>query len=325
VARFEFPTNATLHTANGFLGMAVSFSDDEDRAEIIFHPRYMHMEPFALAMAASWGEWCGDRGLRIAAKNLGDSANYAWRMKLFDFLPGVAYNPGRHEFDETGRFVPLRAIKRSDQINSVIGEMSALLHLDDDEEALSAVQYCMSELLRNSLEHSGARGGAFVCAHHFHKAHPKRVHIAVADCGVGVTAHIGGVYPAVLGNHQEALRLAMRPNVTGARPGLYGSMENQGNGLFITRAIAKGTGGHFLIYSGEAGYRLARAKVKEQTKLHEDAFQERNDVFNVRNWLGTVVALEIVTERIPDFKNYFQWILKQVPPREASRGKIRFT
>ena len=41
--------------------------------------------------------------------------------------------------------------------------------MDAEPDGLAAVQYCVSELIRNVLEHSGSPDGAFVCAHRYTK------------------------------------------------------------------------------------------------------------------------------------------------------------
>ena len=110
--------------------------------------------------------------------------------------------------------------------------------------------------------YSGAEDGAYVCAHNFTTTEPNRVSIAVADCGQGIREHLGGVHPEAAGSDRDAVTLALRPGITGARPGMYGTPDNAGAGLFITRSIAKGSGGYFLLV-GKAGYRLMRANHPE--------------------------------------------------------------
>ena len=44
-----------------------------------------------------------------------------------------------------------------------------------------------------------------------------------------------------------------------------------------------------------------------------------------RSWQGTVAAVEIRTETIADYDNFFQWIFQQIPSRKSATRKIRFT
>src|SRR5438552_4034725 len=150
--------------------------------------RWMHIEPFALAMAAAWGARCRRQGLPITLKNLTPRAKYAARMKLFEAL-GIDPKFEITEHEEAGRFLPIRNVSTPAEIRGVIGDVSALLHLDNAPETLAAVQYCVSELMRNVLEHSNSPEGGFVCAHNFTSGANRRVSIAIADCGQGIASH----------------------------------------------------------------------------------------------------------------------------------------
>jgi hypothetical protein len=125
-----------------------------------------------------------------------------------------------------------------------------------------------------------------------------------------------------------ALGLAMRPGITGAQRGPYGTPENAGAGLFITRCIAKGTGGYFLSISGKAAFRLRRARSQEnQITLYSDAFDEdRSDRWRLPfSWQGTVVAVEIRTDQIADYHGFFEWIFRNIPSRASRTRRIHFT
>jgi len=320
------PNDASIHTARNFLNTNAPFAVNGNEAIIEFHSRWAHLDPFALASIASWGGWCKRNNFPIKANNIGKHANYAARMRLFQNL-GIEYDPGLQEHEEAGRFLPITQIQNHTQLTSAIADISALLHLQNEPDALAAVQYCVSELIRNVLEHSGSPEGAFICAHRY-TGKTQRVTIAVADCGAGIPAHLGRVYPDVSANALLALTLAMRPGITGAIKGVYGTTENAGAGLFITRSIAKGTGGYFLILSSDAVYRLRRARTdEEQMQLYLDGFDEpRHDEWILRSpWTGTVVAVEIRTDRIQDFEGFFLWIRKQMPRRQKLSKPIKFT
>lgn len=326
MAEFKVSTNATLLAAKSFLSQSNYFSRPEQGARLVLHPVWMHLEPFALAMIAAWSRWCEQNEIEVHVSNRTRSADYAWRMNLFQYLPGIEYNPPRVEHEEAGRFMPIKNVRNTDEARAVVADISALLHLTDNPEGLAAVQYCISELIRNVLEHSGSDQGAFVCAHNFAHAQIPRVAIGIADCGAGIAAHLGRAYPEALQSDDRALQLALKPGVTGAIAGLYGTPDNAGAGLFITRSIAKGTGGYFLIYSGNACYRLRRADVQGQAVLFPDALDERHDLWSFDNrWQGTVVAVEIRTDRILDFNTYFGWIREHIAVQDRSRGRIRFT
>ena len=321
------PNSVALHNVRAFMEGSQPFIDGSDHAILEFHPKWVHMEPVALAMTAAWGRWALREGYTLRAVNLGRKTAYAGRMKLFEHLE-IDFDPGLEEHEAAGRFMPLTQIKTSKDVRAVIGDISALLHLQDEPETLSAVQYCISELLRNVLEHSDSPDGAFACAHRFTTSEPHRVTIAVADCGRGVASHLGRAYPEAARDDAVALGLAMRPGITGAMAGQYGTPENAGAGLYITRGIAKGSGGYFFLLSGQAGYRLRRARTDdEMIEIFLDPFDEpRHDKYRFSSpWIGTVVSVEIRTEKIGDYEGFLRWIFNKVPRRQTKRERIRFT
>ena len=327
MAYFRVPNSATLHTIRNFLFQDEIFDTAGDVAVLEFHPKWAHLEPVALSMIASWGAWCRRQGKTVEVRNLKGRENYPARMRLFEHL-GIDVDVAQQEHEEVGRFLPIAQVATRSDIQPVIADISALLHLDDDPESLAAVQYCISELLRNVLEHSAAIDGAFVCAHRFTRKPPHRVSIAVADCGQGIAAHLGRAHPDALTSDRAALGLAMRPGVTGAQAGIYGTPDNAGAGLFITRCIAKGTGGYFSICSGSGLFRQYRSTSEEEdTLLFFDAYDDpRYKFWNLPSpWLGTSVAVEIRTDKIADYEGFFQWIFSQIPSRKTRHREIKFT
>jgi anti-sigma regulatory factor (Ser/Thr protein kinase) len=325
MAKFIVPTNATIHAARNFIAKNDFFSLTTPTAELEFRPDWMYSEPFAVAMIAAWAEWCKANSLEIRLQNLTKKADYLWRMGLFNHLP-FEYPTSRLEHEEAGRFMPIKRVVTNQDVRAAVADISALLHLADNPEDLAAVRFCVSELIRNALEHSGSPLGAFVCAQNYSKAKPPRVSIGIADCGIGVSAHLSRVYTQARDNDVAALQLALEPGVTGALPGMYGQSDNAGAGLFFTRSIAKGTGGYFLIYSGSACYRIKRTKPDDQVLLFPDSFKEPHNLWMFDNrWQGTVVAIEIRTDRIPDFGEYLTWIRQQMPKGERSSRRLRFT
>lgn len=324
----KIPNDATIHTLRNFLTVNAPFVDPEKPALLSLHPTWAYMDPMALAMAAAWGGWCKRNGHRINAQNLGKHANYGVRMHLFQHL-GIPHASILTEHEEAGRFLPLTRVTNREELTGVIANLSALLHLDREPAGLAAVQYCVSELLRNVLEHSGSAEGAYVCAQRYltKKTNPSRVTIAVADCGAGIPEHLGYAYPEAREDSRRALSLAMRPGITGAQRGMYGTPENAGAGLFITRAIAKATGGYFVLLSADAAFRLRRFVPSSELTLFWDALEDpRHDLWTLENkWQGTVAAVEIVTDKISDFPGFFRWILSQMPSRKKTTGKIKFT
>ena len=324
--RFAIPNSATIHAARSFLVESCPFDDDGGDAVLEFHPTWAHLEPIALTMVAAWGAYWQRQGRAIRVVNVGPHASFATRMGLFQHL-GVENAP-EAAGQQTPRILPLTQVRTRSDVGAVIDSVPKLLHLGDDPESGAAVQYCLSELVRNVLEHSGSPDGAFVCAHRYTSKPPHRVTIAVADCGRGIGGHLGRVHPEAAEDDLVALGLAMRPGITGAMAGMYGSPDNAGAGLFITRSIAKGTGGYFFLLSGAGAYRLRRTSMDdEQLSLLLDPFDEKMfDRWRLAcAWPGTAVSLEIRTDRIGDYDGFFEWIFGRIPKRDIEERRIRFT
>lgn len=322
------PNEASIRTIRNFLYTNSPFADSTSPAQLVMHPRWAFMDPVAMAMAAAWGGWCRRQGCFVNAHNIDSpSQKYAIRMGLFKHL-GVSHAPLAEEHEEAGRFIPLTQIKTSAQLTAVIGDVSALLHLDKQPHGLAAVQYCISELIRNVLEHSFSEEGAYVCAQRY-TSDPPRVSIAVADCGLGIAKTLARSYPQAAQDDRIALELAMQLGITGAvKSGAYGgATDNAGAGLFFTRAIAKATGGYFALISGDGAFRIRRLRKGQMPLVYHDAFLDpRNNFWRLPwSWPGTVAAVEVFTQNVPNFPKFFQSIVQQLPSKKTAAGRIKFT
>lgn len=323
----KIPNDATIRTLRNFLSLNTPFLNPNEKAVLRLHKNWAYMDPMALVIAASWGGWCLRNGKQVeVAGEPGPHTNYAARMRLFQHL-NVQYTIPIKEHEEAGRFMPLRRVSSASELSAVIGDVSALLHLDREPDGLAAIRYCVSELVRNVLEHSRSSEGAYICAQRYFDKEPKRVTIAVADCGIGIQRHLGQVYPEALTDGLAALRLAMRPGITGAQKGMYGAPDNAGAGLFITRAIAKATGGFFVLLSGNGAFRLKRCASIPEPQIFIDPFDEiASDRWKLpTEWQGTVAATEIMTDKISNFPGLFEWIRKQLPAERTVSKRIKFT
>ena len=326
--RLLIPNEASIRTIRNVLVSNTPFSDTVNPAKLVMHPRWAFIDPIAMAMAAAWGGWCQRHGCSVEAEGTtSNSEKYAIRMGLFKHL-NVDHPPLSAEHEEAGRFIPLRRVTNSTELSAVIGDVSALLHLDREPHGLAAVQYCISELIRNVLEHSGSLEGAYVCAQRY-TSDPARVSIAVADCGSGIAKALSYSYPQAVGNNRVALELAMQLGVTGAvKSGVYGgATDNAGAGLFFTRAIAKATGGYFALISGDGAFRIRRLRKNEKPFIFHDAFRDRRSNFWKLEWSwpGTVAAVEVFTQNIRNFPKFFQMIVDQLPSKKTAAGRIKFT
>jgi anti-sigma regulatory factor (Ser/Thr protein kinase) len=301
---FVVPANPSIRAARALFGGNDFFRREGDEAVLRYGRASSRRESLSDAMIGAWTGWCRAEGYPLRVKN--EPSRMSSRLQ---------------------RVLPATQVRTQAESTTVLEEISAKLELHDDPEGLAAVRFCLSELTRNVLEHANSPEGAFVAAQHLADDESRRVTIAVADCGQGIPAHLSHAHPQV-NDELSALGMAMRPGITGALPGTYGTPNNAGAGLYITRSIAKATGGYFLIVSGHAAYRLRRARSEnDRTRLFVDAFDDpRSDRWMLTSpWNGTVVSVEIGMGSIAHYENLMEWVLKHVPRRTAGRRRIRFT
>ena len=104
--RFRIPTFVTINSARHFFAMNRPFDQDTNKAVLEFPPNWVHLEPMALSMISAWGAWCRRTGFQVRAENLnlGKSAEYLSRMKLFHHL-GIDFEPRHSEHEEAGRLL----------------------------------------------------------------------------------------------------------------------------------------------------------------------------------------------------------------------------
>ncbi len=227
----RIPNQASIHSLGNFLGGNQFFATGASRFELVFHPRFVYLQPFALSMLAAWGDYWTKQGVPIICRNISASGvDYAWRMGLFSILR-IDHKPAREEHEEAGRFLPLRRITEPKDVSDFLADIAPLLHRP---EHIHAVQYCLSETIRNVLEHAGG-APAFCCAQFYKEA--QRVSIGVADYGIGIFGSLSKYYPVKTAS--AAIREALKPGVTGAPRGAYGTPDNAGAGLFFLKCIAK--------------------------------------------------------------------------------------
>ena len=284
------PNSAVIRMARGFMARADWTIEEGGHTVVRFHPSWCHMQPWVLCALAAWGIEARRRGVDVTIAHP-ETAGYAWRFGLDDLLRvDVPVTPQRHE--EAGRFIPLKVVSGAEELRPLISDIAPLLHLDAEPEQAKAIQYVVSEMVRNVLEHSRTDVGAIVAAQYYSGTRGDRpyVSIGIADAGVGIRSSLRHNYPD-LASDGDAILTAMRPGVTGA----VGRSENAGAGLFFTRGLASSTNGYFAVGSGDAMFRTSRAtQAPFDTEL----------VFPISAYPGTVVCVEISLDQRIDFNEF---------------------
>ena len=259
------------------------------------HDRYVSVHPVALAMAGAAGAFAKQNNLPVTADlhECGGALRYMVRMGLFNFIE-VEHGVTLSEHEPAGRFIPLTQIRSSDELSKFIVEMVPLLHADPDEAG--PMKYVISELVRNVLEHSLSSVGAIICAQYFQKT--QRLSVGVSDLGVGIQTTMGR-YQKV-STSLGAIHQALRPGISGTSPKYGGNEFNAGAGLFFIKSIAHVSQNYFVIYSGDALFKLRKTTDSERDTLYADPTYDRaTRVESLPEWPGTTIGIDLsVTTRV---------------------------
>ncbi len=268
---------------------------DSGSLEITAHPSWISVHPVVLAMIAVLGSITDPNNVTCEPFEAA-SRHYFERMGLFKFLC-VESGINITEHEAAGRFVPLTQIRNSDELERFLEDMIPLLHLENDPEHAKTIRYIVSELVRNVLEHARSTHGAFLAAQFYKKSNTIR--IGIADSGVGIRHTILKAHSAP--TDLDAIKLALTPGITGTTSKEGGTEQNAGAGLFFIKSIATRNRNFFVVYSGNAMYKLLKRKSNE-TKLFADPFHDRHSkVGDLPYWQGTVVGIDITLNATEEF------------------------
>ncbi len=313
--KIHLPNSAFLGNIDPFL-QSIDISDSS-KLEITTNKKWISIHPVVLSMVAA-------RGLTFQNTNIyceqleATSKHYLARMGLFKLL-NITTTIHITEHESAGRFIPLTQIKNSADLTKFITEIIPLLHLDPKQS--EPIKYIVSELVRNVLEHSGSQHGAIVCAQYYKKSNTIR--IGIADTGVGITRTITTSHAA--NSDLDAIRLALTPGVTGTTRREGGTEYNAGAGLFFIKSIAKINRDFFMIYSGDALYKLLKSVGNAaHIRLYSDPFEDRHSKKeNLPYWQGTAVGIDISLDATREFSQLLDAIreiyLKTVKERKKER------
>lgn len=196
----------------------------------------------------------------MVTHELQDPVRYIARMDFFTDdlrwdMPGAQFDFVRRE--SAGRFMPIRNLRFLRETDPASLETVRCFNVPDRRIA-NTLQYALSELSDNALQHAGSATGAFVAAQRYPKT--GEVHFTIADTGRTIRGHlVMNPKYADVATDQAAIETALRPFVTGTRIPRPGEgrleYENQGLGLTVVDALAKRCGGRLYIWSGTALYR----------------------------------------------------------------------
>jgi len=309
--KIHIPNSAFIGNIDPFLrGLDIT---ESDKLEITANKNWISVHPVVLSMVAALGLPVEPK--KIACDTLtAKSAHYLQRMGLFKFL-GINSGISIKEHESAGRFIPLSQIKNSDELSRFIKEMIPLLHLKPLQ--VDSIRYVVSELVRNVIEHAYSETGAIVSAQYFIKSN--MIRIGIVDRGIGIKKSINQSHNA--NTDLEAIRLALTPGVTGTTTREGGTEQNAGAGLFFIKSIAKVNRDFFMIYSGNAMYKLLKSN---PNKLYADPFRDKHSkAEDFPHWNGTVVGIDISLDETEEFSNLLDLIRNVYSKTIRERIKAR--
>lgn len=290
--KIHIPNSAFIGNIDSFIR---SYDPSEpDKLEITSNQKWISIHPVVLSLIAALALTKNKENI-ICEKFEAKSRNYLIRMGLYNFLSLEEDNIEKHE--AAGRFIPLTQINTSKDLDKFITDMIPLLHLHP-EQAMT-VAYIVEELARNVIEHAKADNGAIMCAQYHKKTNTIR--IGIADTGDGIKHTINQSHSVT--SDLEAIRLALKPGITGTTKKIGGTAQNAGAGLFFIKSIANVNRDFFLIYSGSAFYKLLKkSTISQKLKLNSDPFDDRNSKHdNLPHWQGTIVGIDITLDQTREF------------------------
>lgn len=303
-----------------------TFDFTDKKVRISFHSNYVAMHPIGLAFYAALGDCFRLNQIKSTARINYKirSIPYLQRMGLFRAL-GYSNPLSIEEHEESGRFIPLRKIRTSDDLDKLIKEIDPILHTTRENSRV--IKHVFSELLRNVLEHSKCPLGGNVCATYNGKS--KKISIGISDAGIGIFESIRQHHNVI--NHKAAIISALTPGISGTTSRLGGTEENAGAGLFFTKCIAQSTRNHFLLYSGNSYFKLKTTPTHKTINFNADPTQ---DLANIKDGLlpftGTLLGIDIFIEDTAAFNNLMYKIgnAYQVGVKKAKKNfykRIKFT
>jgi anti-sigma regulatory factor (Ser/Thr protein kinase) len=285
------------------------------------HERWVSAHPVALALTACAGAMVraagGNVELQIPDPNV-NYVHYLVRMRLFEHL-GI--DPPREitEHESAGRFIPITQVQSSEDLQRFITDMIPLLH--DGPEQVGPVKYVISELVRNVLEHSISRSGAFVCAQYYRDS--RKVGLGVVDAGVGIRESLRRYHPTR--DDVAAICLALQPGVTGTSSRFGGTEYNAGAGLFFTRSIATLSKTHMVLASGSGFYKSKKCPAGTPVRISANPIDDPHSVLlGLPAWQGTAIGIDIGVPPAIPFADAFERISKVFNVHIRASAKARY-
>lgn len=313
--KIHLPNSAFLGNIDQFLRLYDP--SNPNHLVVTANKKWIAIHPVVLCMVTALGINLKPENIVIEELEA-KSKGYLARMGLFKLM-GLDQKINFVEHESAGRFIPLSIVKNSDDITQFITEMIPLLHLEPKQS--EPIKYIISELVRNVFEHSGSKNGAILCAQYYKKSNS--IKIGIVDTGVGIKTTIN--HSHIADSDIDAIKLSLVPGVTGTTWHEGGTASNAGAGLFFIKSIAKVNRDFFVVYSGNAMYKLLRTSHDRQVKLLADSNKDKHsETVDLPYWQGTIVGVDIDLDRSVEFSELLELIRKTYFETIKERKKLRY-
>lgn len=299
--KITFSNVDQLKSLNYFL--ATNDLSDSSHLEIVTTSNWMNIHPACISFVAALAAEVGRENTTIIT-DIPRAAMYLDRMGLYAFSNN-ACSVSYTQHEETGRFIPVTQIKTNSEQSKLITELHPILHLTPEKS--ETIKYVLGELIRNVIEHSMSKNGAFVTVQYV--AAKDKLSIGICDTGVGLRASLERYHMPV--DDMDAIRLALMPGVSGTTTRDGGTGDNAGAGLYIVKSIVKITRNYFVIYSGDSAYKMHKydKRVKFGPRLNDNPFADKHSSYDdLPSFGGTLIGLDITLADTTQFSEILEKI-----------------
>lgn len=215
-----------------------------------------------VALAAGIRKW-RQSGRIVDFRNAETSSAYTYLQRI-DFFAccGIESPESFQRHPSRDRFFPVTQISNMDDVQSVSTQLARCISPEsadssDPEETglLDLVEYSISELATNVVQHSQSSG--FVSAQYYENT--DRVIVAIADSGIGIRESFrvhGSPHWSESMSDLKAIEKSLEYTVS-SRTHLvsaWGESVNAGVGLTFLKMLATTAGGDFYVISGAGCY-----------------------------------------------------------------------
>ncbi len=232
-----------------------------------------------------------NKGVKITGKflNFKRSSNkikYASRVDFFKHLK-FAFQEDFQRRNSSGRFIEIKKFDDDNSLTVFKDIMKILINKGIDEGLLTALDFCLYEVIDNTLNHAGpnfeyGEGEGYIFAQHFPTF--KEIRIIIADDGIGIHRALTK-HPETLYSHyteEEAVKHCIDNGVTNS--------TGKGFGLWSTSEMIKQNKGELVIHSGN--YSL---KCNSKNEINKESF-----------WDGTYTFIKLNTDVSVNVDNIFE-------------------